>query len=106
MGRIDGGRDSHGERNHEADHNGLHPRNGCVFRILLADAARHHGGGGERKAQADGKDERQQRLGEADSGDSVGAETADPEHVDNGKERFEHHLQHHGNGEQEDVRQV
>ena len=100
--RKDAGRDAHTERDHEAEHDGLHAGDGSVFGILLADAARHHGSGGKREAEADGKDQRQQRLGEADGGDSVGAEATYPEHIDNGKERFEHHLEHHGNGEQED----
>ena len=42
------------------------------------------------------------RFGEADGGDGVCAEAADPEDVDDGEERFEHHLEHHGDREEQD----
>ena len=89
-------------RNRQADGDGLHTGDGCAVGIFFADAARDHGGGGEAEAKADGEDQAQQRFGEADGGDGVGAETADPEDVDDGEQRFQHHFEDHRNGQQQD----
>ena len=99
---FDAGRNSERRGNEEPEHDGLNGGDGGVFRIFLADAARHHRGGGQGNAEADGEDQSENRLGQSDGGDGIGAEPPDPEGIDHGKERFEHHLQHHGDGEQQD----
>jgi hypothetical protein len=100
--REDAGRDADGERDEQTEDNGLHSGDGGVIGILLADAPGHHGAGGHGDAEADGEDQRQHGLGDAHGGHGVCAEAADPEDVDDGEKGFEHHLKHHGNGEQED----
>ena len=85
----------------QAEDNGLHAGDGGAGGIFFADAPRHHGGGGQAQAEADGEHQAQQRFGEADGGDGVGAETADPEHVHHREQRLQHHFQNHGNGEQQ-----
>ncbi len=67
----DAGRDPHSERNHQAKHNGLHPRDSRGFGIFFADAARHHRGRGQGEAQANREDQRQQRLRQPDSGHCI-----------------------------------
>jgi len=79
----------------------LNACDGSACGIFFADSASDNGGGGETEAEADGHDEAEQRFGEADGGDGVRAEAADPENIDDGEERFQHHLQDHGNGEEE-----
>ena len=95
-------RNADGQRDEQAEEDGLHAGNGRIVGVLLADAARDHRGGRHGKADADGKDQRQQGLGEPDRGHGIGPEAADPENVDDGEKRFEHHLQDHGNGQQKD----
>ena len=65
-------------RNRQADSDGLNAGDRGAFGILFANAARDHGGGGQAEAQADRENQAEQRLGEADGGDGVGAEAADP----------------------------
>ena len=80
----------------------MHRNVGGGFRILFADAPGHGGGGGNAQAHRHRVEQREQRFGEADGGDGVRAQMRDPENVDHGEERFHHHLEHHGNGEQSD----
>ena len=99
--RVEDARNADERGNREADGDGLHACDGSTGGIFFADAAGDHGGGGKAKAEADGHDEAEQRFGEADGGDGVRAETADPENVDDCEERLQHHFQNHGNGEEE-----
>src|SRR6184192_1905354 len=85
----------------EPNDDGLNAGNGRAGGIFFADAASDHSGGGKAEAEADGHDEAKERFGEADGGDGVRAETADPKNVDDCEKRFQHHFQNHGNGEQE-----
>src|SRR6266446_246998 len=91
--------DDSGDR--ESNGDGLNAGNGCAYGIFFADAASDHGGGGKAEAKADGHDEAEERFGKADGGDGVRAQTADPENVNDGEEGLEHHLENHGNGEEE-----
>ena len=86
----------------QTDGDGLHAGHGCAGGILFADAAGDHGGGGEAQAKADGEDQAEERFGEADSGDGVSAETADPENVDDSEQGLQDHLEDHGNGQEKD----
>ena len=86
----------------QAEEDGLDGGDGGALGIFLADAARDHGGGGHAEAHSDSEDEGENGLGEADGGDSVGAEAGDEKDVDDGEEAFEDHLKDHGDGEQED----
>ena len=88
------------KRDDQSEKDGLHSGNRRIHGILLADAACDHRGSRHGKADANGKDECQQRLGETDGRDSVGPEAAYPENVDDCEKRFEHHLQDHRNGQQ------
>ena len=51
--------------------------------------------------EANGENQAEKRFREADGGYGVCAETADPENVDDGEKGFQHHLEDHGNGEEE-----
>ena len=84
------------------EQNALHSADRCSFRILFADAARDHRGGRHPQPKSDGDDQGQHRLGEPDGGYCVRAQTSDPEDIDHGEERFENHLEHHGNREKQD----
>ena len=75
---------------------------GCAVRVLLADAARDHRGRRHAEPHAHREDQGEDRLGQADRGDRVRTEAADPKDVDHCEQRFQHHLQHHGDGEQQD----
>src|SRR6266852_581176 len=86
---------------HESNDDGLNACDGCAGGIFFADAASNHGGCGKAEAEANGHDETEKRLGEADGGDGVGAETADPENVDDSEKGFQDHFHNHGNGEEE-----
>ncbi len=74
---------------------------GCAGGIFFADAASNHGGCGKAEAEANGHDETEKRLGEANGGDRVGAKTANPENVDDREKGFQDHFHNHGNGEEE-----
>src|SRR5260370_31070570 len=69
--------------------------------MLFAEAASEHGGGGKDDTKAEGHEEVEERFGEADGGDGVRTQTADPENVDDGEEGFQNHFHNHGNGKQE-----
>jgi hypothetical protein len=43
--RKNAARNTHPQRNQQAEHNGLYTGDGRVFRVFFADAARDHGGG-------------------------------------------------------------
>ena len=83
----------------QTDGDGLHAGDGCALGIFFADAAGDHGGGRQAEAEADGEDQAEQRFGEADGGDRVGAQAADPENVDYREQRFQDHFEDHGNGQ-------
>jgi len=102
IGREDETRNADKQRDGDSECDGLHSSDGRGFRILFTDAARDHGGSGKAEAETYGKDKHEQRFREADGGDGVCAEAAHPENVDDGEERFEHHFQHHRNGEEND----
>jgi hypothetical protein len=80
----------------------LYSSNCCAGWVFFADAAGDHGGGGEAQAEANGEDQAEERFGESNGGDRIRAETADPEDVDDGEERFQDHLEDHGNGQEKD----
>ena len=101
MRREEKARDPDDEGNRQAYGDGLHAGDGCALGIFFANAACDHGGGGQAEAEADGENEAEQRFGEADGGDCVCAEAADPEDIDYGEERFQHHFEDHGNGQQQ-----
>src|SRR5258708_176250 len=84
----------------EADGNSLNAGNGCASGIFFADATSDHGSGGKAEAEADSHDEAEERFSEANGGDGVGTETADPENVDDGEKGFQDHFHDHGNGEE------
>ena len=86
----------------EPEEDRLHCGNSSAVGVPFADASRDHRGGRHAKPHADSKDQGQHRLRQPDGGNRIRAQAADPEDVDHGKERFEHHLQHHGDGEQQD----
>jgi hypothetical protein len=50
-------------------------------RIALADATRHQRHGADRQAHRRRVNQREQRFGQPDGGDSVGAQVRNPEHV-------------------------
>src|SRR5713101_350188 len=85
----------------EADGDSLNAGNGGAGGIFFADAASDHGRGRKAEAEADSHNEAEERFSEADGGDGVGAETADPENVDDSEEGFQNHFHNHGNGEEE-----
>src|SRR5882672_10985043 len=99
--RVEDARNADERGDCEANGDGLYACDGSAGGILFADSASDHGGCGKAKPEADGHDEAEERFGEADGGDGVRAETADPENVDDGKERLQHHFQNHGNGEKQ-----
>ena len=90
------------QRGDEPEEHRLDRGNGCAVRIPFSNSSRDHRGGRHGKPHGDGKDQGQNRLGEADGGNRVRTKAADPEDVNDSEERFEHHLQHHGDGEQQD----
>ena len=100
MRREEAGWDTDDERDEQAQENGLNSGDGCVVGIFLAYAAGDHGAGGHGDAEADGEDQGQHGLRDSNGGYGIGAETADPEDIDDREEGFEHHLQNHGDGEQ------
>ena len=94
-------RQSNRQRNNEPERNGLHRGNSRTLGIFFPDAARHHRGGRQTKPHAHGKHQAQHRLRESDGGHGIGSEASHPEHVHHGEQRLQHHLQHHGHGQQE-----
>jgi hypothetical protein len=97
--RVEKTRNANERGDCKTDGNGLNAGNGRAGRIFFADAACDHGGGREAEAEADGHDQAEERFREADGGNGIGAETADPENIHDGEKRLQHHLQDHGNGE-------
>jgi hypothetical protein len=95
-------RNAYGERDRDSQKNRLRGGDGSASGVLFADAAGNHGGGGQADAERDGKYQHQHGFGEADRGDGVCAQASHPEHVDQGKQRLHQHLEHHGDGEQDD----
>ena len=69
-------------------------------RIFFADAARDHGGGGKTQAEPYGHHQTEHRLRKTYSGNSVRAEAADPENINDGEQGLEHHLKNHRDGKQ------
>ena len=90
------------KRDGDSERDGLHSRDGGGLWIFFTDAARDHGRGGKAEAESYCENKHEQRFREADGGDGIGAETANPEDIDNGEERLEHHLEDHRNGEEND----
>ena len=99
--RINQARHSDRHRNDESENDGLDRSYGCTFRILLPDAARHHGRRGKTQAHANCEYKAQHRLGESNRCHRVGSQPPHPRHVHDGKQRLEHHLQNHRHGQQE-----
>ena len=99
IGRIKKARQADHGRKRQAYGDGLDAGHRRASRIFFANAARDHGGGGKTQAEPNGHHETEHGLGKADGGDSVRAEAADPENVDDGEERLQHHFENHGNGE-------
>ena len=94
------GAEENGATDAERDRLDRRPRR--RFAVLLADAPRHDRGGPDAQAHRQGVDEREHRLGEPDGGDRVRAEPPDEEDVGDGEDALHRHLQHHGNGQQQD----
>ena len=69
--------------------------------ILLPDPPRDHRRGADAESHGERVDDGEQRLGEPHGGDGIGPETADPEDVRHREDAFQHHLEHHRNGEQQ-----
>src|SRR6266853_943580 len=101
IGPVKEARNADDSRDREANGDSLNPGNGSASGIFFADAAGDHGRGGKAEAEADSHNEAEERCSEADGGYGVGAETADPENVDDREKRFQHHFHDHGNGQQE-----
>ncbi len=96
----DAAKDGNGDGDEHAEGDRLHGGAGGAFGILLPDPSRHHRGGADTEAHAEGIDATEHRLGEPDGGDGAGSEPPDPEDVDHGKHRLERHLEHHRYREQ------
>ena len=94
--------DAERDRDEQAERDRLHRRARRAVGILLADAPRDRRRRAHAEAHGDRVDDGQHRLGQADGGDGVGAEARDPEDVDDGEDRLQHHLEHHRDGEQQD----
>ena len=90
---------NHGRKHHAYD-DGLNAGDRRTRRIFFADAARDHGGGGKTQAEPYGHHQTEHRLRKAHSGNSVRAEAADPENINDGKQGLEHHLKNHRDGKQ------
>ena len=89
-------------RGDEANQNGLSSRDIGPLRVLLTSSSGHQRGGPHAETDRQGKDQRQERLGESDGGHGVGSQSRDKEDVADGEHRLHDHLQHHGNGQQND----
>ena len=68
---------------------------------LLPHPPRHRRRG-HAKAHTHGENQRKHRFRKPDCRYRIRAKVADPENVHHSEQRFKHHLQDHGNGEQED----
>jgi hypothetical protein len=102
LGRKNHARDAGGERDQNSESDGLHRGHCGAVAVLFADAPGHHGGGRHADSHSDGKDGRQHRLRESHCGHGVVAEMRDPEDIDDREQRLHHHLEHHGDRQQQD----
>ena len=102
IGREDEARHSDRYGNDQAEEDSLHPGDRRAFGVFLSNAPRDHGGGRQAESHTDGKHQAQHGLGQTDGSNRVCAQPSDPEDVDDGKQRFENHLQHHGHGQKQD----
>ena len=70
--------------------------------VLLANPACDDGGRPDSEPHRQGVDQREHRLGEPDGGNRIWPQTTDEEHVGDREDALHRHLQHHGDGEEED----
>ena len=88
-------------RGGQAQHDGLHSGDGRALWVFVANPPRYHGCGGQAQCDAYGESQAQQGLGESNRGYGVCAEPSNPENVYHREQRFEHHLENHGHGKQQ-----
>ena len=85
----------------ESDCNGLDGGSGRSLGIMLADPPCHGSGGPHAQPHRDHVHERNDRFRETDARDSARAESGHEKNVRDREDALERHLQHHGDGEEE-----
>ena len=102
MGASDGKDDaevSDSDRENGTDQNRLTGYDRRRLVVLLADAARHHRRHAHAQADNDSVKNCNQRLGDADRRDGVGAEPGNERDIDDGEHGLHRHFQHHRYGQ-------
>jgi hypothetical protein len=91
------------EQGHDqADGDALDRGRGGALGVVLADAACDCRGHSDAQSHGDRVHDRQERLGEADSRNRIGAQSRNEEHVRDGEEGLHEHLEDHRHCEQQD----
>ncbi|EAU65076.1 conserved hypothetical protein [Stigmatella aurantiaca DW4/3-1] len=92
----------HGQGQQQSEPQGLHRRARGPLGVLLPHAPGDQRGGADGQPQGDGIGEREHRLREAHRGHGLRPQARDEEDVHQGEDGLHHHLQHHGDGQQQE----